>query len=333
MTQKIRLRKPDDFHLHLRQDKSLPFFANDSEPYFNRVLVMPNTLPPLSTAAGLIKYHAAIKAAAPALEVLLTFKVMPLLKPSDIVALKNAGAIAGKIYPEGVTTHSEDGISSLQALEPVLDKMQELDLVLCVHAEEPGVFCMDREAAYLKHVEWVLKTFPKLRVVLEHISDARSATFVKEGPDQLAATITVHHLMMTLDDVVGGFLIPHHFCKPIPKRPEDRAMLWSLIQDEHPRVFLGTDSAPHLKGKKECASGCAGVYSAPVAIPLLIQLFEEQNLLSSLQAFSSENGAHFYRLPLCEDYLNFEKRSHIVPEEVHDCVPLFAGKTLDWSLV
>jgi len=328
----LTIRQPDDFHIHLRQDASLPLFARDCLPWFGRVLVMPNTLPPLNTPDTLTAYKHALIKAAPELLPLLTFKISTHLTPQDVYALKAAGAYAGKIYPEGVTTHSEDGVSSVKALEPILSALEDSNLVLCVHAEQPGAFSLDREAAYLPQVEWILQKFPKLRVVLEHISDARSAKMVAQGPVQLAATLTVHHLALTLDDVIGGFLSPHHFCKPIPKRPQDLQALWDLVAQKHPRVFLGTDSAPHARGKKECAQGCAGVYSAPVAIPLLAQLFEEKNLLPHLENFTSVYGAQFYQLPLNSKYIQLKNEPWEIPQEIHGCVPFRAGLTCNWKL-
>ena len=329
----MRLPLPDDFHIHLRQDDALASYAQDAASQFGRVLVMPNTLPPVTDPKGLRKYKEQIETVASGLEALMTFKLNPNYSREDLLALRKAGAIAGKYYPAGVTTNSQDGIGDFEAVLPVVALMEELDLVLCLHGEEPGVFCLDRETAFLKHVDVLVAKFPKLRIVLEHLSTRDAVEAVKAWPAQVAATITVHHLLHTLDDLIGDGLMPHHFCKPVVKRPEDRAALCAAAFSGNPKFFLGTDSAPHAKGKKECPCGAAGVYSAPVAIPVLLQIFEDAGKLEFLNNYMAGFGADFYKLPRTDRVLTVARADWLVPAETHGVVPLAAGQTLRWKIV
>ena len=210
--------------------------------------------------------------------------------------------------------------------------MEKLGLVLCVHGEEPGEFCLDREPAFIKRVETLAAKFPKLKIVFEHLSSAKSVEAVKRLPANVAATFTVHHLMMTLDDIVGDALRPHHFCKPLPKRPEDRAAIREAAFSGNPKFFLGTDSAPHQQGKKECPCGAAGVYSAPVAIPLLVQEFERAGHIDKLANFIGGFGADFYGIPRPTKQIEVVRESWTVPTLVNGVVPLAAGQTLDWKV-
>jgi dihydroorotase len=210
--------------------------------------------------------------------------------------------------------------------------MEKLGLVLCVHGEEPGEFCLDREPAFIKRVETLAEKFPKLKIVFEHLSSAKSVEAVKRLPANVAATFTVHHLMMTLDDVVGDALRPHHFCKPLPKRPEDRAAIREAAFSGSPKFFLGTDSAPHQLGKKECPCGAAGVYSAPVAIPLLVQEFEKAGHLDKLPNFIAGFGADFYGILRTQKQIEVVKEAWTVPPLVNGVVPLAAGQTLGWKI-
>jgi dihydroorotase len=332
-TQMMRLALPDDFHIHLRQDDALANYAQDASHQFGRVLVMPNTLPPVTEPKGLRKYKETIEAVAPGLEALMTFKLNANYSREDLIALQNAGAIAGKYYPAGVTTNSQDGVGDFESVLPVVALMEELDLVLCLHGEEPGVFCLDRENAFLKRVDVLVAQFPKLRIVLEHLSTRDAVEAVQNWPKNVAATITVHHLLHTLDDLIGDGLMPHHFCKPVVKRPEDRDALRLAAFSGNPKFFLGTDSAPHAKGKKECPCGAAGVYSAPVAIPVLLQVFEDAGMLHQFNDYTAGFGADFYRLPRTERVLTVAHQDWQVPCETHGVVPLAAGQTLRWKVV
>jgi dihydroorotase len=262
----------------------------------------------------------------------MTFKLNPNYTEQDLKDMMAIGVVAGKYYPAGVTTNSADGISDFEGIFPVVALMEKLGLVLCVHGEEPGEFCLDREPAFIKRVETLAEKFPKLKIVFEHVSSAKSVEAVKKLSPNVAATITVHHLMMTLDDIVGDALRPHHFCKPLPKRPEDRAAIREAAFSGNPKFFLGTDSAPHQLGKKECPCGAAGVYSAPVALPLLVQEFEKAGHLDKLPNFIAGFGADFYGIPRTQKQVEIAKKPWTVPATVNGVVPLAAGETLEWKI-
>ena len=340
---KLKIRRPDDFHVHLRQDVMLRDVIPATALVSGRALVMPNTLPPVLTGddarnyAGVIREVAA-RIGAPGFEPLMTIKIVATTTPETIRDAKAKGVIAGRRYPEGVTTNSEDGVRELQALYPVFETMQEEGMVLCLHGETPGVFCMDRELVFATEtLPELARAFPRLRMVLEHVTSEAGISAVEELPDTVAATITPHHLLFTLDDVIGDKLRPHHFCKPIAKAPEDRQVLIDAAMSGSPKYFLGTDSAPHARDQKECASGCAGVFCAPVAMEVLAEVFEDNGALERLEAFTSEFGARFYGLPLNEDYVTLVKspEPYAVPDYL--CIdgatiaPLRAGGTLRWT--
>jgi len=333
MPDRITLRRPDDFHVHLRQGADCGNFARDAlKAGFGRVLVMPNTLPPITSAAALTGYRREIEVAAPGLKALMTFKIRPDLGHEALVALKSAGAVAGKLYPEGVTTNSEDGIRNLEDGWPVFALMEELDLVLCLHGEHPEAFSLDREAAFVKGLKGLRKAFPKLRIILEHVSSVAGLDAVLSDGPLTGATLTVHHLLYTLDDMVGGKLDPHLFCKPLLKRPEDRRKLVDAALSGNPKVFFGSDSAPHTRENKEAALCSAGCYTMPVALSLLVGLFEENDALDRLEPFVSRFGAEFYGLPHNQGTITLVREPWTVSKLYHGVVPLKAGVTLPWSL-
>ena len=327
---------PDDFHAHLRQGELLPGYVRDLAAQFGRAIIMPNTVPAMTSAKAIADYKSQILEAAKSVRAdfqpLMTFKLNPNYTEQDLKDMMEVGVIAGKYYPAGVTTNSADGISDFEAVFPVVAMMEKLGLVLCVHGEEPGEFCLDREPAFIKRVETLATKFPKLKIVFEHLSSAKSVEAVKRLPANVAATFTVHHLMMTLDDIVGDALRPHHVCKPLPKRPEDRAAIREAAFSGSPKFFLGTDSAPHQLGKKECPCGAAGVYSAPVAIPLLVQEFDKAGHLDKLSNFIAGFGADFYGIPRTTQQIEVVKESWTVPTIVNGVVPLAAGQTLGWKI-
>lgn len=317
----IVLTAPDDFHVHLRDGEILHSVVGYTSSVFRRALVMPNLTPPVRSGHDVASYRQRILDAHGNQNVpftpLMTFKVMPGMSPSEVATCLAAGAVGGKLYPQGVTTNSSDGVSDIEASYPVFEELESRGAVLCLHGETPGVFCMDQEKAFLKDLKGIVQAFPRLRVVLEHVTTADAVRAVLEGPETLSATVTVHHLMTTLDDVVGGFLKPHNFCKPIPKRPEDRSAIQDAVFGGSPKFFLGTDSAPHFVGTKECSSGCAGVFSAPCAMEILLELFEEKGVNESiLESFTSFNGAAFYGLPRNEDKVRFVRLPCNVPNDV-----------------
>jgi dihydroorotase len=327
----IELRVPDDFHIHLRQGEALADYASDIAQTFARGIAMPNLVPPIVSPTDVETYASAIRSAAPNFTPLMTFKVLPRIQPSSVAELQAAGAVAGKLYPVGVTTNAEDGVSDPRQVYGLFEAMQESELLLLIHGEKPGTFSLDREAAFVPELRDIVRNFPRLRVVLEHVSSAAAVEAVKELPDTVAATITVHHLYLTLDDVVGGSLQPHHFCKPIAKRPSDRSGLLEAALSGNPKFFFGSDSAPHRREDKECADGCAGIYTAPVAYPLLAELFLEHADERKLEDFTSRFGAEFYGLPLNEGRVRLSERRWRVPLEYHGVVPFRAGAELEWQ--
>lgn len=338
MAELARIRCPDDFHVHLREPGDLSLTVPASARTVARVLAMPNTRPPLTEPDQLRAYAKAIVAAAsggPAVTPLLTFRIGTDVPPESIAGLAEAGAVAGKLYPRGATTNSADGAEDLSELYPLLDAMQDAELVLCVHAEEPKAPLLDRERVYLSNVERLVRDFPRLRIVIEHISTVAAVELLVRMPETVGATVTVHHLLYTIDDLAGGLLDPHLFCKPVLKTDVDRGALRELVASGDPRVFYGSDSAPHPRASKEGRHAAAGIFSAPVAIELLAELFTSMGLPlersggpASLERFVSELGARFYRLSLNESQLAISDEGVVVPQTVGEFVPLSGGARL-----
>lgn len=338
--QELTIIRPDDFHVHLRD---VHYDLKDVLPYtaavFGRALAMPNLKAPVLTGADAAFYKEAIVRQAREdghkhFTPLMTIQIVDATTPETIRAAHQAGVIAGKLYPAGVTTNSANGVQHLDALTPVFEEMQRLGMVLCLHGETPGAFSLDREDAFLATLVGLSYRFSGLRIVLEHLSTASAVRCVKMLSDKVAATITAHHLLLTLDDVIGDKLRPDHFCKPIPKRPEDRQALIDAAVSDDPKFFFGSDSAPHSKYSKYCAEGCAGVFTAPVALPLLAQIFERHEALGRLENFVSMHGACFYGLPLNDGFVRLVKQPWRAPSLVgHSTIPFMAGETLQWKVV
>lgn len=296
---------------------------------------MPNTLPPVADAEALGRYRDEILlgvAAEGGFSPLMTFKILPGIGEETVRSCAAAGALAGKYYPAGATTNSADGPSNPDSVVAVLDTMEEADLVLSIHGEEPEAPSMERETAFLATVERILARWPGLRVVLEHLSTKDAVDFVAAGPERLGATITAHHLLFTIDDMLGAGLNPHLFCKPILKSAADREALRRAAFSGSAKFFFGSDSAPHGRAAKESASAPGGVYSAPTAIPALLGLFESAGDLAALLPFVAGNGARFYRLPLPSGTLRLRREPWRVPAEIDGVVPMCAGAVLNWRL-
>lgn len=324
-------RMPDDFHVHFREGAMLEQVATYTARSFGRALVMPNLSIPITSAGHLESYRAAIRQAAPLPFVpLMTFYANEDVSPESVRELKEAGAVAGKYYPKGVTTGSEAGASDIERLYPLFAAMEEHGLVLCLHGEQPGVFCLDREEEFLRRSLLRLsRKFPRLRNVLEHITTANAASWVRML-DNVAATITVHHLYLTLDDVIGDKINPHAFCKPIAKREEDRQALIEAAASGNPKFFFGSDSAPHTKGTKECASGCAGIFSAPCAMESLLEIFSTEGKIEKLENFTATFGAKFYGLPLNTQKVSYARMDWTFDNEVVGIIPFRAGQKMRW---
>ena len=331
----LKLPMPDDFHVHLRQGEAMNLYTRREARSFGRALVMPNTLPPIANAALLSLYRKQIFAALPEnshFKPLLSFKLLPGMKGDVVTACAKAGAVAGKYYPAGATTNASDGPRAPEEVAEALYAMEKSGLVLCIHGEDPEVPSLDRESAFLGEVEALLTRWPRLRIVLEHLSTAEAVGFVASGPTRLAATLTAHHLLYTIDDLLGSGLNPHLFCKPILKSAADRQALRAAAFSGSLKFFFGSDSAPHPRVQKESASAPGGVYSTPTAIPALAGLFEANGALSVFPEFLATFGATFYGLGRTEDFLTLRKVPWIVPEEIDGVVPMCAGEKLDWSL-
>ena len=328
------IRRPYDFHGHLRDGDMLRRVLPDTVGQFAGALIMPNTKEPILTFQDALRYWETIEGIIRSQDLgpfqpLMTIKLTKTTTPEIIRECKTV-VTAGKFYPEGMTTNSSDGVRDVKDLYPVFEAMQEVGMVLCLHGETPGVFCMDRETHFLTSLMEIVEKFPKLRVVLEHVTTAAAVHVVMTLPPNVAATITAHHLFLTLDDVVGDMLQPHHFCKPIAKTPHDREILRAAAISGLPKFFLGTDSAPHAVGRKECASGCAGVYTAPVAMSVLAELFEGRSEV--FEDFTSTFGCRFYGLQPTTERVLIEDVPWIVPGGYSGVVPFRANQTLKYTV-
>ena len=332
MEKEITIRKPSDMHLHLRQGDMLKTTVRDAATWFAQGVVMPNTLPPINTPERLTSYRNEILSLSHGFKPIMSFKLYPDMSASAVKAMAQAGAVLGKLYPAGVTTNSEDGVKSWSQIKEALGAMSDLGLMLSIHCETPDAFVLDREYEYHKEFAEIAKAFPDLRIVFEHISDRRSIDFVAGLSDKVAGTITAHHLFLTLDDVIGADMNPHTFCKPVVKRPEDREALQKAAFSGDKKFFFGSDSAPHLKAKKESGSAGGGIYSSPVAVPLMAELFEKNGQLDKLENFMSVYGPAFYGIKPAESRIALVQKKSTIPAVIDGIVPLLAGKTLSWSI-
>ncbi len=320
-------------HLHLRDGDMLSTVGPLSSQSFAGALIMPNIIPPIDSKEALLAYRDRILKATKNDN----FKPYMTLffKPSyDYEFLKSFGdsLTAIKLYPAGITTNSEGGVSGfdIDALRPALEAMSELGLPLCIHGETNG-FVMDREAEFITIYEKLANAFPKLKIIMEHITTLESVEALDKY-ENLYATITLHHLLITLDDVAGGLLRPHLFCKPIAKRPIDREALLGVALDAHPKVMFGSDSAPHPVTAKESCGCAAGVFTAPVALAALAELFEKHQKLDNLQKFISDNAQAIYGITPFGKKVILEKSPMKVPNSYGSVVPMFAGETLSWNI-
>lgn len=337
MRSALVFRRPDDFHVHFRNGPMTRAVVPHTARQFARALVMPNTDPPNINCTTIVGNRAEILASVPDgvnLEPLMTFKITPTTTTEDIRSAKKFGAIAGKLYPDGVTTNSAGGVRDFKALYRVFEYMETEGLVLCLHGEHPDAEAMDRERRFVEEtLQDIVRNFPGLLVVLEHISTKVGVDAVVAGSVTLAGTITAHHLELTHTDVFGAMLNPHLFCKPIAKWEIDKEALLVAATSGNPKFFFGSDSAPHARNKKECAEGCAGVFSAPVLLPVLAGIFEKHDALDRLEPFVSQFGAEFYRLPLNTGEITLVKEEWQVPDEYDGIVPYRAGEILPWKVV
>ena len=333
-TKQVTLNSPLDMHLHLRDGEMLKNIASSSARTFSGAIIMPNLVPPVSSKEEVIAYKTRIKEAIDTenFTPYMTLFFKPTYDKAFLTSVKNE-ITAIKLYPAGITTNSEGGVSGfdVEALRPSLEAMAELDIPLCVHGETNG-FVMDREAEFVSIYEKLAAAFPKLKIIMEHITTKASVDAL-ERFENLYATITIHHLLITLDDVAGGMLKPHLFCKPIAKRPEDRDALLKVALAAHPKVMFGSDSAPHPRHAKEACGCAAGVFTAPIALQLLTELFENNNVsMENLQAFVSGNAEKIYGITPLAKKIVLEKKPFKVPADYNGVVPMFADEEIAYSI-
>lgn len=339
----LTLTRPDDWHLHLRDGAMLRAVLPDTARRFARAIVMPNLKPAITTVELARAYRERILAALPAgmrFEPLMTLYLTDNMPPSEIEKAGLSGFVrAVKYYPAGATTNSENGVTDLKRVYSVFAAMEKHGLPLLLHGEvtDPAVDVFDREAVFIdRHLVPLTRDFPGLRVVLEHVTTNEAVQFVAQTGPNVAATITVHHLLLNRNAMFAGGLRPHAYCLPVLKRERHRQALVAAATGGNPKFFLGTDSAPHPKHTKETSCGCAGIYTAHAALELYAEVFEEAHALDKLEAFASFHGADFYRLPRNRETLTMIKESWTAPAEFSieedALVPLRAGEPIYWKI-
>ncbi len=336
------LRTPDDWHIHLRDGDYLPRTVADTARVFARGIVMPNTVPPILTAEDAGHYRHRIEEHIPEgihYTPLMTLYLTDNTTPEIIREAVDSGIVYGcKLYPAGATTNSDSGVTDLTKLSHTLEEMEKLGMPLLLHGEvtDSTVDIFDRETEFLeKTLQKLVEEFPGLKMVLEHITTKAAVDFVSSAPPNLAATITAHHLMFQRNDMLAGRIRPHYYCLPILKRERDRQALIQAAIGDTGKFFAGTDSAPHERGQKESACGCAGSYTALQALEMYAQIFDEADQMERLERFVSEHGSRFYGLPLNEGHVRLVKEPFKVPRSLSygggSVIPLCAGTTLAWK--
>ncbi len=344
MPTQLTLTRPDDWHLHLRDGAALAAVVGATARVFARAIVMPNLRPPVTTVAAAAEYRARILAALPpgaAFEPLMTLYLTDRTSVQEIASARRSGIVhAVKYYPAGATTHSEAGVTSIDRAYPALAAMEREGLVLCVHGEvtDADVDIYDRERVFVDTLlARIVRDFPALRVVLEHVTTREAVQFVTDAGPGVAATITPQHLLWSRNAMLAGGVRPHLYCLPILKRETHRRALVDAATSGSPKFFLGTDSAPHERATKEHACGCAGCFSAPVALPLYAEAFEDAGALDRLEGFASFSGADFYRLPRNGGTVTLERVAEEVPADLAygggRIVPLRGGERVRWRVL
>lgn len=337
------LVKPDDAHLHLRDGGYLSRTVPDTAQRFARAVVMPNLSSPVITVDQAREYRARIMAHVPVqfnFQPWMTLYLSEQMSPEIVAEAKASDRVIGfKLYPKGATTHSMAGVSNLEKIYPLLSELQVQNMPLLIHGEsiDPLSDIFDREKLFLTQLAELIKQFPKLRIVLEHITTAIAVDFIMSAPVQIAATITPHHLLLNRNDLLAGGVRPHYYCLPILKRHSDQKALIAAATSGNPKFFLGTDSAPHAAQTKETSCGCAGIYSAHAALELYAEVFEQVGCLDRLEAFSSHFAADFYQWSRNLERITLVKKSWEVPESLpfgeERLVPLRAGEAVKWRLL
>ena len=343
MTDALTITRPDDWHIHFRDGAAMQSVLPDTARVFGRAIAMPNLKPPVVKVADASAYRGRLLAAAvgTAFEPLMTLYLTDNTPPEEIRRARASGFVhAVKYYPAGATTNSDSGVTELAKAYKAIATMEEVGMPLLLHGEvvDPGVDVFDREAVFIeRHLVRLMKDFPKLKIVLEHITTRQAAEFVAAAPANVAATVTAHHLLYNRNAMFRGGIRPHLYCLPVLKREQHRQALISAAISGNPKFFLGTDSAPHAVGAKETACGCAGIYTAHAAIELYAEAFEYAGALDRLEAFASFHGAGFYGLPRHTDTITLRRESWEVPASLglgnEALVPLRAGETIRWRVV
>ncbi|AJJ10947.1 dihydroorotase, homodimeric type [Yersinia rohdei] len=339
----LKIRRPDDWHIHLRDDEMLSTVLPYTSEVFARAIVMPNLTPPIISVASAIAYRERILAAIPAdhkFTPLMTCYLTNTLDVNELTRGFTEGVFtAAKLYPANATTNSTHGVSDIPAIYPLFEQMQKLGMPLLIHGEvtDAAIDIFDREARFIDQVlEPIRRTFPELKIVFEHITTKDAADYVLAGNRFLGATITPQHLMFNRNHMLVGGIRPHLFCLPILKRSTHQEALRQAVASGSERFFLGTDSAPHTQHRKESSCGCAGVFNAPAALAAYATVFEEMNALQHLEAFCSLNGPAFYGLPVNQDFVELIQVPFQQPEEIslgnEAIIPFLAGQTINWSI-
>lgn len=330
----LTIRRPDDWHVHLRDGEMLKLVAPYTSRQFARAIIMPNLVPPITTVEAASEYRDRIITAAGAgFTPLMTAYLTETIDPDEIARGLDEGVwVAAKLYPAGATTNSASGVTDVSRIYPVLKRMERIGMVLCVHGEvtDPEIDVFDREAVFIdRTLSKVVNDFPELKIVLEHITTEQAVDFVG-GRKNVAATITPQHLILNRNAIFAGGLRPHAYCLPVAKREKHRLAVRRAATAGWDNVFLGTDSAPHTRDAKESGCGCAGIFNAPFALESYVQVFDEEGALDRFEAFASLNGPRFYGLPVNEGTVTLEKAEASVPDEIGGVVPFHAGETLRW---
>lgn len=340
----ISIIQPDDWHVHVRDDRILESVLPFTSRQMGRAVIMPNLIPPITKVESALLYKDRIMRALPNHHIFQPLMTLYLTDKTDTQTIKQAhkfGIVACKLYPQGTTTNSESGVTDIVKLYPILETMQKLGVVLLVHGEvtDPAIDIFDRESVFIDRMLIpIRRQLPELKIVLEHITTADAVDFVEASDIYTAATVTPHHLLLNRNDMLVGKIKPHYYCLPIIKRESHRqAIIRGVMGQYSYKFFLGTDSAPHQQNEKESACGCAGIFNAPVALELYAEIFARANALDKLEAFSSINGPNFYGLPVNNRRVTLVKQSHQVPDFYNingGCIiPLMAGKEIAWQLV
>ncbi|MEL6238229.1 MAG: dihydroorotase [Pseudomonadota bacterium] len=346
MTETLTIRRPDDWHLHFRDGDIMRGVVPYTARQFARAIVMPNLTPPVTTTALAAAYRDRIRAAVPegvSFEPLMTCYLTDATDPEDVARGASEGVFtAAKLYPANATTNSASGVTNVELIYPVLERMEQEDIVLCIHGEvtDHDIDVFDREAEFIdRHLNAIVANFPRLRVVFEHITTSDAVEFVKAADNTVGATITPQHLHINRNAMLVGGIQPHNYCLPVAKRETHRLALRAAATSSDPAIqrkfFLGTDSAPHLRGDKESACGCAGIFGAPYALESYLTVFEEEDAIDRFEAFASLNGPSFYKMPVNEETVTLKRVKIDVPAELplvgETIVPWHGGQILGWK--